>query len=1301
MGREWDRLWCIVVCAFLVIFIPSISALEEGDFALVTQADIGAGYPAIWNPIDNDNVLLPGSFITYRTYPNTDCNMLRKFDAFGNIGFTEIVGTTSGDNCEGIFNDNPMIFHYPNPVNVYSLMYFYLYTDSGFSEMAYTQFINPIDGTRQTNAMQTFISAAKKQKQPSVVIYEYPAGNDQFLYAFVGEKPSQPNTVVLTRRSSTSYNVLYSSNAESYKIQFINSEYNNNPNLWLLVSVFGGADPGTKLLRIDPDTTGNPSIELGPISLDPAGRSFEHTIPDNQGGLIYAYDNNKVSRVLSDGTTRFDVDPVGACQTETRLVAGENSIIVFCIETGELKAYKLDYDGNEVEGPFAVGTKNANADDLYHAIRYENDKALVAWSDDTEKIRVASIDASGPLTKEFEEVMSDPTEPAIKIRPKVMLEPNAPRGWLVIWQDERSGQREIYSRLQNPPPVVELNQPTDLDLLTCTDNIQMSYTATDDSGNNMDCEVFFEDSGADVSAHGPVTVPSGGTMNINQDLTAVPNYPKLNNVWTRTFADAPIEGAVYTGDGYVVAGKKNSDDTILIKLRPDSALSWARYYSVMNGLGQVTGLQTADNGDLLLSTKATSSIGKFNRFDFEGIRDSGFGLWLKSVYETIEHSSGNLFAVAEELGDSLIRKTQADSTLINEQNYLGEKFRDIIEKSNGNLIVAGTQLAEEIDPDTLLPVWQVALTSYAEKVIETSDGGLLFVGVEDSSGDYAIMERTDLNGAPDWIWTSEIYSEVFANGIIEVDQGYIMLCTVRINPTDKYDFALFFIDKNGNLILKQEYDYNGNDNYGNDIIRTEGNSFVVAGYDRYYDGLVAHKDARIMKVNIDNSCYNWYVTCEDGDGSTGVSETWEFCMDCLCGNGVVDNGEACDGRSWGSMTGCEDFDEFTGGILDCFNDGPNKCLFNTGSCEPTIAVPVCGDGNIESGETCDFDPATGAIIWDTNVNECGWFDDWTAGTLGCFPEGHEDECHVDTTLCTKGEEVFCDVYTQAVDITAQSIGVAGQTGWFMKEYSNLDYVTVVKGPEKAHLMEGSPSKFIVGLENDWRYYEDDSQEFSVNEKILAADINPSTWIAVGGIDGWKIYDTIGAIRAQGNLETYDIEFTEPWEILVGGPSGWEEWDVLTPQLLASGPEITYSIDSWKQEDPPASNYLIARGGPDGWYGYYKNSGGVQWFCSGPESVNTLAVGAYILISTDTGVYWVTPGACTLNLVSPDSANQLSGLGGDDLYDVTRIGALADDNQFATFNDIGTISSHENQRAVTTSAFSGFPGGNYHLAIGAG
>src|SRR5690606_30542439 len=83
------------------------------------------------------------------------------------------------------------------------------------------------------------------------------------------------------------------------------------------------------------------------------------------------------------------------------------------------------------------------------------------------------------------------------------------------------------------------------------------------------------------------------------------------------------------------------------------------------------------------------------------------------------------------------------------------------------------------------------------------------------------------------------------------------------------------------------------------------------------------------------------ATAQDS-GTDGGGQT----DDPVCGDGVVEGAEDCDGTDLGGRT-CGD-EGFASGTLACASD----CTFDTSMCEDEPG-PMCGDGTREGSEACD------------------------------------------------------------------------------------------------------------------------------------------------------------------------------------------------------------------------------------------------------------------------------------------------------------------------------------------------------------
>lgn len=131
-----------------------------------------------------------------------------------------------------------------------------------------------------------------------------------------------------------------------------------------------------------------------------------------------------------------------------------------------------------------------------------------------------------------------------------------------------------------------------------------------------------------------------------------------------------------------------------------------------------------------------------------------------------------------------------------------------------------------------------------------------------------------------------------------------------------------------------------------------------------YDSIFTGGQLKCTKCHIDTSA------CE---GVVGI-----------CGDGMLNPEETCDGDKFGVIKTCTDLEGFTGGDISCVN-----CGLNTESC---IAPPPCGNGILDKGETCDGDYFAGLLSDSCSGYSPVYFE---SGTLGC------DACVLDTSSCIK------------------------------------------------------------------------------------------------------------------------------------------------------------------------------------------------------------------------------------------------------------------------------------------------------------
>jgi hypothetical protein len=129
----------------------------------------------------------------------------------------------------------------------------------------------------------------------------------------------------------------------------------------------------------------------------------------------------------------------------------------------------------------------------------------------------------------------------------------------------------------------------------------------------------------------------------------------------------------------------------------------------------------------------------------------------------------------------------------------------------------------------------------------------------------------------------------------------------------------------------------------------------------------------------------------------------------VCPNGVVEEGEDCDGADLAGKT-CESFG-FTGGTPVC----TERCVIDTSSCDG------CGNGRIDANEQCD-----GAEIGGATCLSLGFGD----GPVVC-----DQTCMMDTSMCStqpvcgNGTREYpaeeCDMADMASFTCANFPGLAG------------------------------------------------------------------------------------------------------------------------------------------------------------------------------------------------------------------------------------------------------------------------------------
>jgi len=206
-----------------------------------------------------------------------------------------------------------------------------------------------------------------------------------------------------------------------------------------------------------------------------------------------------------------------------------------------------------------------------------------------------------------------------------------------------------------------------------------------------------------------------------------------------------------------------------------------------------------------------------------------------------------------------------------------------------------------------------------------------------------------------------------------------------------------------------------------------------------------------VSENID--CNNPFINCAC-DWNDACSSSWEATKSPICGDGVVNVGEQCDGNLNGFS--CSDFNSsFTGGELSCTN-----CILNTTNCIGGD-VGICGNDFINLGEQCEGDIGSFS---------CSSFNPFTGGELSCT------NCILDTSKCNSLAESWEDYltigkcsYTEDTNDDCEDglLTYSWKSNWEWGEDNNFDN----SGGDDYNLDEGM-----------WHYDFKDSSGIRVSEK---------------------------------------------------------------------------------------------------------------------------------------------------------------------------------------------------------------------------
>ncbi|MGB5965796.1 MAG: hypothetical protein WBG65_09750, partial [Sulfurimonadaceae bacterium] len=136
----------------------------------------------------------------------------------------------------------------------------------------------------------------------------------------------------------------------------------------------------------------------------------------------------------------------------------------------------------------------------------------------------------------------------------------------------------------------------------------------------------------------------------------------------------------------------------------------------------------------------------------------------------------------------------------------------------------------------------------AEQVIATRDGGYLLVGTTNSDHNKlndVYVVKIDANGYKQWQRHYGGKSDEEGLGVVETDDGYVIVGYTESTKDRSSDVYLLKIDRSGAIYWNKTYGGSGND-AGQAIVKVE-EGFVITGYSEGPTG--RGKDLYLLKVD--------------------------------------------------------------------------------------------------------------------------------------------------------------------------------------------------------------------------------------------------------------------------------------------------------------------------------------------------------------------------------------------------------------------------------------------------------------------
>jgi len=291
-----------------------------------------------------------------------------------------------------------------------------------------------------------------------------------------------------------------------------------------------------------------------------------------------------------------------------------------------------------------------------------------------------------------------------------------------------------------------------------------------------------------------------------------------NRIWSKAFGGGRMDvgkGVVAVDDGFMIAGSTSSfgnraKSIYLSKITKSGALNWHKAYYSDND-DYYSGNSIAKDGDKLIVAGFEDHVEFFNS-EVNG-------------YVNAIDQEGRRYAIKYYGGKDV------------------EKINSIIAVNNGYVFVGETDTWGNGDKDVFVvkvnkegeAQWDWAYgfkdNEVGKQIIQTQDGGYVIVGYTDSDIKHKkdiYVIKLDKKGAKEWHHIYGTLEDDEGNGVVEVEDGYVIAGYTNNTKYFNADVYLLKINKTGNVMWSRQY--GGDDEDRANAIAKVNDGLVVTGF---------------------------------------------------------------------------------------------------------------------------------------------------------------------------------------------------------------------------------------------------------------------------------------------------------------------------------------------------------------------------------------------------------------------------------------------------------------------------------------